>query len=110
MLFSVFTGSRPNTLLEIDNSPLKSSRESSIDDSLNNTLADNNDGDTLINDVFKSNAQNIKKPGTVYYGNINFFFLQNFNNLKRIKRCGGNYKTLHSYRDTFLQQQQSSTP
>jgi hypothetical protein len=83
MLFSVFTGSRPNTLLEIDNSPLKSSRESSIDDSLNNTLADNNDGDTLINDVFKSNAQNIKKPGTVYYGDIDLFFLRNFNNLKR---------------------------
>jgi hypothetical protein len=56
MLFSVFTGSRLNTLLEVNNSPLKSSRESLINDLLNNTLADNSDGDTLINDIFKSNA------------------------------------------------------
>jgi hypothetical protein len=54
MLFSIFTGNRPNTLLG-DNLLLKNSKESSINDLLNNTLADNSDGDILINDVFKSN-------------------------------------------------------
>jgi hypothetical protein len=83
MLFSAFIGSRPDTLLEIDNSPLKSSRENSINDLLDNTLADNNDGDILINDVFKLNAQNIKRPGTVYYEDIDFFFLRNPNNPER---------------------------
>jgi len=83
MLFSAFTGSRPDTLLGVDNSPSKSSRESSIDDLLNSTLADNSDGDTLINDVSESNAQNIKRPETVYYGDIDLFLLRNPNNPKR---------------------------
>jgi hypothetical protein len=83
MLFSAFTGSRPDTLLKVDDSPLKSSRESSINDLLNNTLADNSDGDTLVNDVFESNAQNIKRPGTVCYGDIDLFFLRNPNNPER---------------------------
>jgi hypothetical protein len=41
MLFSTFTGSRPDTLLREDDSSLKNSQESSIDDSSNSTLADN---------------------------------------------------------------------
>src|SRR2546423_5303272 len=65
MLFSAFTGSRPDTLLGVDDSPSKSSRESSIDDSLDSTLADNSDGDTLVDDGSESNAQNTKRPGAV---------------------------------------------
>lgn len=83
MLFSAFTGSRLDTLLGVDNLPLKSSRESSIDDLLDNTLADNNDGDTLVNDVSESNAQNTKRPGTVYYGDIDLFLLRNPDNPER---------------------------
>jgi hypothetical protein len=63
MLFSAFTGSRPDTLLGVDDSLAKSSRESSIDDSLDSTLADNSDGDTLVDDGSESNPQNTKRPG-----------------------------------------------
>ena len=62
MLFSAFTGSRPDVLLGDDNSPSKNSQESSIDDSSESTLADNSDGDTLVDDAPESNAQNIKNP------------------------------------------------
>src|SRR5271155_5329712 len=83
MLFSAFTGSRPDTLLGVDDSPSKNSRESSIDDSLDNTLADNSDGDILVDDVSKSNAQNTKRPGTVCYRDIDLFLLRNPDNPKR---------------------------
>ena len=83
MLFSAFTGSRPDTLLGVDDLPSKSSRESSIDDSLDSTLADNSDGDTLVDDVSESNAQNTKRPGTVYYGDIDLFLLRNPDNPER---------------------------
>jgi hypothetical protein len=83
MLFSAFTGSRPDTLLGEDDSSLKNSWESSIDDSLDSTLADNSDGDTLVNDESESNTQNIKRPGTVCYGNIELFLLRNPNNPER---------------------------
>jgi hypothetical protein len=69
MLFSAFTGSRPDTLLG-DDSLSKNSQESSIDDSSDGTLADNSDGDTLVDDGSESNAQNTKRPGTVCYGDI----------------------------------------
>ena len=62
MLFSAFTGSRPDTLLGEDDSSSKNSQESSIDDSSDSTLADNSDGDTLVDD--ESNAQHTKRPGT----------------------------------------------
>jgi hypothetical protein len=83
MLFSTFTGSRLDTLLGEDDSPLKNSQESSIDDSSDNTLADNSDGDTLVNDRSESNAQNTKRPETVYYGNIDLFLLRNPDNPER---------------------------
>src|SRR2546421_3904687 len=47
MLFSAFTGSRPDTLLGEDDSSSKNSQESSIGDLSDNTLADNSDEDTL---------------------------------------------------------------
>jgi Protein of unknown function (DUF3435) len=74
MLFSAFTGSRPDTLRG-DDSLSKNSQESSIDDSSDSTLADNSDGDTLVDD--ESNAQNTKRPGTVCYGDIELFLLRN---------------------------------
>ena len=80
MLFSAFTGSRPDTLLG-DDSLSKNSQESSIDDSSDSTLADNSDGDTLVDD--KSNAQNTKRPGTVCYGDIELFLLRNPDNPER---------------------------
>jgi hypothetical protein len=83
MLFSVFTGSRLDTLLGVDDSPLKSSRESSIDDSLDSTLVDNSDGDTLVDDGSESNAQNIKRLRTVCYGDIDLFLLRNLDNPER---------------------------
>jgi hypothetical protein len=83
MLFSAFTGSRPDTLLGEDDSSSKNSQESSIDDSSDNTLPDNSDGDTLVDDGSESNAQNIKKPGTVCYGDIELFLLRNPDNPKR---------------------------
>jgi hypothetical protein len=48
MLFSAFTGSRPDTLLGEDDSSSKNSQESSIDDSSDNTLADNSDENTMV--------------------------------------------------------------
>jgi hypothetical protein len=80
MLFSAFTGSRPDTLLG-DDSLSKNSQESSIDDSSDSTLADNSDGDTLVDD--ESNAQNTKRPGTVCYGDIELFLLRNPDNPER---------------------------
>jgi len=74
MLFSAFTGSRPDTLLGEDDSSLKNSQKSSRDDSSDTTLADNSGGDTLIDDGSKSNAQNTKRPGTVCYGDINLLY------------------------------------
>jgi len=74
MLFSAFTGSRPDTLLG-DDSLSKNSQKSSIDDSSDSILADNSDGDTLVDD--ESNAQNTKRPGTVCYGDIELFLLRN---------------------------------
>jgi hypothetical protein len=68
-LFSVFTRSRPDTLLE-DDSSLKNSEGSLTDDLLEGTLTDDSDGDTLVDDGSKSNAQNTKRPGTVCYGDI----------------------------------------
>ena len=62
MLFSAFTGSRPDTLLGEDDSSSKNSQESSIDDSSDSILADNSDGDTLVDDGSESNAQNTKRP------------------------------------------------
>src|SRR2546421_10861662 len=64
MLFSAFTGSRPDTLLGEDDSSSKHSQESLIDDSSDNTLADNSDGDILVDDGSESNAQNTKRPET----------------------------------------------
>jgi hypothetical protein len=55
---AAFTDSRLDTLLGGDNSLLKNSQKSLINDLLNNTLADNSDGNTLINDKSKSNTQN----------------------------------------------------
>jgi Protein of unknown function (DUF3435) len=60
MRFSAFTGSRPDTLLGEDDDSSTKSQESLIDDLSDTTLADNSDGDTLIDDGFKLNAQNIK--------------------------------------------------
>jgi hypothetical protein len=68
ILFSAFTGSRPDTLLGEDDLSSKNSQESSINDSSDNTLADNSDEDTLVNDGSESNAQNTKRLETVYYG------------------------------------------
>jgi hypothetical protein len=82
MLFSAFTGSRPDTLLG-DDSLSMNSQESSMDDSSDNTLADNSDGDTLVDDGSESNAQNIKRPGTVCYGDIELFLLRNPDNPER---------------------------
>ena len=83
MLFSAFTGSRPDALLGDDDSPSKNSQESSIDDSSESTLADNSDGDTLVDDAPESNAQNTKRPGTVCYGDIELFLLRNPDNPER---------------------------
>jgi hypothetical protein len=83
MLFSAFTGSRPDTLLGEDDSSSKNSQESSIDDSSDSTFADNSDGDILVDDGFGSNAQNTKKPGTVYYEDIELFLLRNPDNPER---------------------------
>jgi Protein of unknown function (DUF3435) len=82
MLFSAFTGSRPDTLLG-DESLSKNFQESSIDDLSDNTLADISDGDTLVNDGSESNAQNTKRPGTVCYGDIELFLLRNPDNPER---------------------------
>ena len=78
ILFSVFTGSRPDTLLGEDDSSSTNSQESSIDD-----LSDSSDGDTLVDDRSKSNAQNTKRPGTVCYGDIELFLLRNPDNAER---------------------------
>jgi Protein of unknown function (DUF3435) len=83
MLFSAFTGSRPDTLLGEDDSSSTNSQESSIDDSSDTTLADNSDGDTLVDDGSESNAQNTKRPGTVCYGDIELFLLRNPDNPQR---------------------------
>jgi hypothetical protein len=68
-LFSAFTGSWPDTLLE-DDSSLKNSQGSLTDDLLEGSLTDDSDGDTLVDDGSKSNSQNTKRPGTVCYGDI----------------------------------------
>jgi hypothetical protein len=81
--YGTSTGSRPDTLLGVDDSPSKSSRESSIDDSLDSTLADNSDGDTLVDDGSEPNAQNTKRPGTVCYEDIDLFLLRNPDNPER---------------------------
>jgi hypothetical protein len=83
MLFSAFTGSRLDTLLGENNLLSTNSQENSIDDSLNTTLADNSDGDTLVNNRSELNAQNTKRPGTVYYGDIKLFLLRNPDNPQR---------------------------
>jgi hypothetical protein len=83
MLFSAFTGSRPDALLGEDDSSSKNSQESLIDDLSDNTLADNSDGDTLVDDGSESNVQNIKRPGTVCYGDIELFLLRNPDNPER---------------------------
>jgi hypothetical protein len=83
MLFSAFTGSRPDTLLGEDDLSSKNSQESLIDDSSESTLADNSDGDTLVDDGSGSDAQNTKSPGTVCYGDIELFLLRNPDNPER---------------------------
>ena len=50
---------------------------------LDNTLADNSDGDTLVDDGSKSNAQNTKRLETVCYGDIELFLLRNPDNPKQ---------------------------
>ena len=82
MLFSAVTGSGPYTLLG-DDSLSKNSQESSIDDSSESTLAEIDDGDTLVDDGPESNAQNTKRPGTVCYGDIELFVLGNPDNPER---------------------------
>ena len=48
-----------------------------MDDLSDNTLADNSDGDTLVDDGSESNAQNTNRPGNVCYGGIELFLLRN---------------------------------
>jgi hypothetical protein len=83
MLFSAFTGSRPDALFGEDDSSSKNSQESSINDLSDNILADNSDGDILVDDGSESNVQNIKRSGTVCYGDIELFFLRNSDNPER---------------------------
>jgi hypothetical protein len=82
MLFSTFTGSRPATLLTNNNSSSNNSQESSADDLSNTTLVNNNNRDTLVDSESDLKAQTTK-PGTIYYGDINLFFLRNPNNPER---------------------------
>jgi hypothetical protein len=81
MLFSAFTGSRPDTLLGGDNSS-KDSRESSADDLPSNTTAYDSDGETLVGDGSESKARTTR-PGTICYGDIELFLLRNPDNLER---------------------------
>ena len=74
MLFPVFTGSRPATLLTGDNSSCRDSGENSTDDLSSNTIAYDSDGDTLVNTKPDSRTT---RPGTIYYGNIDLFLLRN---------------------------------
>jgi hypothetical protein len=60
---------------------LKNSRESSADDLLGGSLTDDSDGDTLVSGESELKAQT--KPQTIYYGDINFFFLRNPDNPER---------------------------
>ena len=82
MLFSVFTGNRPGTLLADDDSSYRDSRESSADDSSINTLAYDSDGDTLVDNIPNVKARNIK-PGIICYGDIDLFLLRNPDNPDR---------------------------
>jgi hypothetical protein len=81
ILFSTFTGSRLTTLLTNSSSSSNDSQKNSVND-LSNTLVDNSDGDTLVSGEPDLKAQTAR-PGTIYYGDINLFFLRNPNNLER---------------------------
>jgi hypothetical protein len=80
MLFSAFTGryAARRRLFIVKELP-----GSSIDNSSDSTLADNSDGDTLVDGASESNAQNTKRPGTVCYGDIELFLLRNHDNPER---------------------------
>jgi len=80
MLFSVFTGSRPATLLTDNNSSCRDSGENSTDDLSSSTLAYDSNGDTLVNTKPDSRTT---RPGTIYYGNIDLFLLRNPDNAER---------------------------
>jgi Protein of unknown function (DUF3435) len=80
MLFSAFTGSRPDTLLGEDNSS-KNSRESSRDDSSSPTTAYDSDGETLVGD--SEPQARTTRPGTICYGDIELFLLRNPDNPER---------------------------
>jgi hypothetical protein len=61
-------------LLGKDNSSSKNSQENSTD---NYHLAGNSNGNPLIYNGSESKAPIIKRPGTVYYRDINLFLLRN---------------------------------
>jgi hypothetical protein len=81
MLFSAFTDSRLTTLLTDGSFSSNDSQKSSADN-LFSTLVDDSDGNTLIGGESDSKTQ-ITKPGTIYYRDINLFFLRNSDNPKR---------------------------
>jgi len=81
MLFSAFTGSRPATLLT-DNDSCRDSGENSTDNLSSSTLAYDSDGDTLVDDKPESKTRTTR-PGTIYYGDIDFFLLRNPDNPER---------------------------
>src|SRR5271170_2575707 len=82
MLFSVFTGSRPATLLADNDSSCRDSGENSTDDLSSGTLAYNSDGGTLVDDKPDSKTRT-SRPGTICYGDIDLFLLRNPDNPER---------------------------
>jgi hypothetical protein len=82
MLFSIFTGSRPATLLADNDSSCKDSEENSTNNLFSSTLVYNSDEDILINNKPDLKTRTTKLE-TIYYGDINFFLLRNPDNPKR---------------------------
>ena len=82
MLFSVFTGSRPATLLADNDSSCRDSGENSTNNLSGSTLVYDSDGDTLID-----NKPDLKtrttRLGTICYGDIDLFLLRNPDNPER---------------------------
>lgn len=79
ILFSVFTSSWPAALLGNDGSLPNDSQKASIDDLLENILADNSNGNILIGSEFDSKVC-IIRPATICYEDIKLFLLWNPNN------------------------------
>jgi hypothetical protein len=81
MLFSAFTVSWPATLVADDSSSSNDSQEASADNLFKSTLAEDNDGDILIDSEPDSKARTTRLRTTATETLITFFYeiLINFN-------------------------------